>query len=133
MHVGFEILVPALLTMLENESIYLNFPGRKLLMELNAVKLGGINPEMLYETPTMLLHSLEAFIGTLDFDRVGHHKRFGSMMASPASTAAYLIHSSIWDEESEGYVRRVIFEGKGNGLGGVPSVFPTTIFEMTWV
>ncbi|MCJ1344331.1 hypothetical protein MMC31_002534, partial [Peltigera leucophlebia] len=133
MHVLFEILVPALLTMLENESIYLNFPGRKLLMELNAVKLSGINPEMLYETPTTFLHSLEAFIGTLDFDRVGHHKRFGRMMASPASTAAYLIHSSTWDEEAEGYVRRVIFEGKGKGVGGVPSVFPTTIFEMTWV
>lgn len=133
MHVGFEILVPAHLTMLEKESIYLNFPGQKLLMELNAVKLSGINPEMLYETPTTFLHSLEAFIGTLDFDRVGHHKRFGSMMASPASTAAYLIHSSTWDEEAELYIRKVIIEGKGKGAGCVPSVFPTTIFEITWV
>lgn len=54
-------------------------------------------------------------------------------MASPASTAAYLIHASTWDEEAERYVRKVIVEGQGNGVGGVPSVFPTTIFEMTWV
>ena len=133
MHVGFEILVPALLTMLENESIYLSFPGRKLLQGLNAVKLRGINPEMLYATPTTFLHSLEAFIGSLDFDRVSHHKRLGSMMASPASTAAYLIHASTWDEEAERYIRKVIFKGEGKGVGGVPSVFPTTIFEITWV
>lgn len=117
MHVGVEILVPALLTMLENESIFLNFPGRKLLQGLNAVKLRCINPEMLYATPTTFLHSLEAFIGTLNFDRVIHHKRLGSMMASPASTAAYLIHASTWDEEAERYIRKVIVEGEGKGVG----------------
>lgn len=77
MHVGFEKLIPTLLTMLENENIYLNFPGPKLLQELNAVKVNGIDLEKLYKTPTTFLHSLEAFIGTLDFDRMGHHKRFG--------------------------------------------------------
>lgn len=54
-------------------------------------------------------------------------------MASPASTAAYPIHSSTWDDEAESYLRTVIAEGAGEGRGGVPSTYPTPTFESTWV
>ena len=133
-HVGFEILVPAMLKMLEDENIKFDYPGQRTLLKLNAVKLKLFSAEVLYgETKTTLLHSLEAFIGKIDFDRVRHHKTFGSMMASPASTAAYLMSTSEWDYEAEQYLRKATREGSGMSGGGAPSVFPIPIFESSWV
>ena len=132
-HVGFEILIPALLSMLEAKSIRFDFHGRRSLERLNAIKLMKFDPEILYNSPGTLTHSLEAFIGLVNFDRLKDHTIFGSMMASPASTAAYLMNSTSWDNEAETYIRRVVNEGSGKGNGGVPCVFPTPIFEVTWV
>lgn len=132
--VGFEILVPALLAMLEAEGISFAFPGRDSLHALYQTKMSNFDPQILYgTTKTTLLHSLEALVGRIDFDRIRHHKTFGGMMGSPASTAAYLLHSSTWDDEAELYIRRVLSEGAGEDNGGVPSVFPIPIFEITWV
>ena len=133
LHVGFEILIPVLLSMLESENIRFVFPGRHKLEAFNERKLARFDPEELYRTPTTFLHSLEAFIDRVDFDRLSYHKTSGSMMASPASTAAYLMRSSIWDGEAELYLRKAIHEGCGKGIGGVPSVFPMPIFEVSWV
>ena len=134
MHVGVEFLVPALLSMLEEEQIVLDFPQKPFLMRLSEKKLSKFNPEMLYGSQkTTLLHSLEAFIGKINFDRVEHHKLFGSMMGSPSSTAAYLMNRSDWDSEAEMYLRDVIANSGGRGTGGVPSVYPSNIFEITWV
>ncbi|KAI9870614.1 MAG: hypothetical protein M1830_004046, partial [Pleopsidium flavum] len=134
MHVGFEILVPALLSMLEQEKIYFTFPGQQSLATLNERKLWKFDPRILYgTTSTTLLHSLEAFVGKVDFNQVIHHKTFGSMMASPSSTAAYLMNCSSWDVEAEMYIRNAITHGGGNGSGGLPSAFPCNIFELTWV
>ncbi|KAI1459354.1 terpene synthase family protein [Annulohypoxylon moriforme] len=132
-HVGFEIIVPSLLELLEQEGIAFNFAGRPVLEQLRAAKLSGFKPEMLYGThkPTAI-HSLESFIGKIDFDRVAHHKVEGALMASPSSTAAYLINASDWDDESEAYLRHVIYS-VGKGSGGVPSAFPSTYFEYTWL
>lgn len=132
-HVGFEMLVPALLRMLATEKMSFIFPGQQSLEVLNEEKLKKIKPETLYTSTTTMLHSLEAFIGRINFDKIGHQKKFGSMMASPASTAAYLMHCSTWDTEAESYIRKVILEGEGKGSGGLPSVFPAPIFELTWV
>ena len=132
-HVGFEMLVPALLSMLEMESIRFDFGGRQSLEKLNAIKLKKFDPEIFYNSPGTLTHSLEAFIGLVNFDRLKDRTNFGSMMASPASTAAYLMNSTSWDLEAETYIRKVVYEGTGKGNGGVPCVFPTPIFEVTWV
>jgi hypothetical protein len=135
-HVGFEIIVPAMLGLLEKEkpAVSFKFRGASQLMKINASKMSRFKPKMLYG-PTRLtaLHSLEAFIGQINFDRVKHHKVQGSMLGSPSSTAAYLMHSSKWDDESEQYLRRVVKSAAGQGCGGVPSAFPSTYFEFTWV
>ncbi|MCJ1438192.1 hypothetical protein MMC27_007579 [Xylographa pallens] len=132
-HVGFEILVPALLSMLEDEDIQLDFPGKKALNKLYRLKLAKFEPSYLYSSRSTFIHSLEAFIGKVDFDKLRHHQTFGSMMGSPASTAAYLMQRSSWDLEAELYLKGVIAQGAGKGSGGVASVFPTNIFEATWV
>ena len=133
-HVGFEILVPTLLEMLKDEQVFLPFPDYHRLMALNQLKLKKFNPLMLYgEAKTTLLHSLEGFAGRIDFNKVRHHLVDGNMMASPSSTAAYLMNSSVWDDEAEAYLRNTIAWSAGIGSGRVPSAFPTSIFEISWV
>ncbi|KAI1816639.1 terpene synthase family protein [Poronia punctata] len=135
-HVGFEIIVPAILELLEKEdpSLVFEFGSKKLLMKIHDKKMARFRPEFLYGPRRFTaLHSLESFIGKLDFDKVRHHKVNGSMLGSPSSTAAYLMHSSEWDEESEDYLRHVIRNAAGRGSGAVPSAFPSTHFEITWI
>ena len=132
--VGFEILVPALLSMLEQENVVFKFPGKDDLTALNEKKLKTIELRILYgDRKTTLLRSLEAFVGKLNFDRIQHHKTFGSMMGSPASTAAYLMNRSAWDEDAEDYLRNAISNSTSAGEGSLPSVYPSNIFELTWV
>ncbi|KAI0598800.1 terpene synthase family protein [Biscogniauxia sp. FL1348] len=132
-HVGFEIIVPSVLELLEQEGIVFDFAGRSMLEQLRAAKLSGFNPEMLYGAhKSTIIHSLESFIGKIDFDKVAHHRVEGALMASPSSTAAYLMNASTWDDESEAYLRHVICS-TGKGSGGVPSAFPSTYFEYTWL
>lgn len=134
LHVGFEILVPALLDYLQVENINFTFPGKERLFQIREQKLSRFKPEFLYAPfQTTALHSLEAFVGLIDFDRVHHHKVNGSFMASPSSTAAVLMNASKWDPECEEYIRHVIEYSSGKASGGVPSAFPSTIFEITWM
>ncbi|KAL1965541.1 hypothetical protein VTN77DRAFT_5624 [Rasamsonia byssochlamydoides] len=129
LHVGFEILVPALLECLRREGLEFQFPGSKALVAINQQKLAGFSPSILYSSQeTTLLHSLEAFIGKVDFDKISHHLRNGAMMGSPSSTAAYLMNCSTWDHQAEAYLRAVASAGHG----AVPSAFPTPVFEITW-
>ena len=133
-HVSFEILIPALLDMLEELGATFEFKGREHLLAIRNRKMAKFDPSTCYgNSSSTALHSLEALTGIIDFDRVKHRKVFGSMMASPASTAAYLINSSVWDDEAEAYLCHVISAGTGKNSGGVPSAFPTTLFEITWV
>lgn len=135
-HVGFEIIVPSLLDLLRAENLLpdFHFNGEVILRQLNSAKLSKFEPGMLYSRKaSTAVHSLEAFIGKVDFDKLSHHKTNGSMMGSPSSTAAYLIHTSHWDDEVEAYLRHVIAAGAGKGSGAVPSAFPSAFFEYTWV
>lgn len=133
-YVGFEILVPALLEQLETKGIHFAFQGRQTLMSMNQRKVHNFRPEMVYSPhKTTLVHSLEALVGKIDFDRVSHHlDQRGSMMGSPAATAAYLMNGSTWDDAAEAYLKRVVMASSGMGSGGVPGAFPSSFFELTW-
>lgn len=134
--VGFEIIVPALLDLLRIENISFDFPGQTALRTLNEAKMASIDINVLYKKPaiqTSIVHSLEALVGRVDFNRVRHHTVNGSMMASPSSTAAYLIFGSDWDDEAEVYLSQVIAHYRERAFRGVPSAFPITIFELSWV
>ncbi|KAL8825031.1 MAG: hypothetical protein Q9191_004664 [Dirinaria sp. TL-2023a] len=133
--VGFELLAPSLLNLLEDEGHFLDFPGKEQLLDIRNQKLSRARPETLYDRPpSALLHSLEAFHcrKDLSFDRFAHQKVGGSMMASPSATASYLIRCREWDDEAEAYLRLVVSNGQGKGSGGVPSAYPSTNFELAW-
>jgi hypothetical protein len=133
-HVGFEILVPTLLELLDGYGESFTFKSRQTLFDIRAMKLARIYLKLLYsKQKTSALYSFEAFVGKIDFDKVGHHKVLGSMMGSPSATAACLIYSSKWDSKSEDYLRHVLQFGSGSGNGRVPSAFPSHLFEICWV
>lgn len=133
-HVGFEIILPTILRLLEKKGLRFEFVGWADLTALNALKLSKFKPQYLYSSQKFTaLHSLESFIDIVDFDKVSHHKESGAFMASPSSTAAYLMHASSWDNECEEYLRTVVQNGSRQGNGGVPSAYPSTYFEITWV
>ncbi|KAL8897928.1 MAG: hypothetical protein Q9207_006959 [Kuettlingeria erythrocarpa] len=132
LHVGFEILVPSLLRQLRLFDIHFRFPGHSALMYLHNQKLRRFDPSLVCSTKsTTLLHSLEAFVGLVDFDQVGHHcSEFSGILGSPAATAAYLINAATWDGRAESYLRTVV---TAHGTSGtVPSAYPTCIFELSW-
>ena len=133
--VGFEMLIPVMLDLLDRQHISFNFPAHSALRALCHRKMATIPFEKLYKHPHSVLHSLEAFFlnETFDFDRMRTHKVLNSMLGSPAATAAYLMKCSAWDSDAEDYLRQVIAEGAGRSCGGVPSAFPSNIFETTWV
>jgi hypothetical protein len=134
-HIGVELIIPALLEYLrhEDDSLHFEFESKGALDGMAAEKLSRFRPEMLYEQrPSSALHSLEAFIGKLDFDKVGHHLFNGSMMASPSSTAAYLMNASNWDDRAEGYLQDVNRRGTGHGDGGIAGTYPIHYFEFNW-
>jgi chaperone required for assembly of F1-ATPase len=73
-------------------------------MELNAAKVTRRRSALTGSKQTTLTHSLEAFVGTLDYDQVKNHKMpNGSMLVSPSSTAAYLMNTTEWDDKAEAY------------------------------
>lgn len=137
--VGFEVILPALMRLLEQYGYHFEkqLPGKhgKSLTAPYEKKVSKLFPVLFSEIPTTLIHSLEAFAGSLDYDKVKHHRSpRGDMLGSPSSTAAYLMFALTWDEEAFEYLRSVVTEmAPQTGKGGVPSAFPTHIFETTWV
>jgi len=130
-HVGFEVLVPRLLHQLSAFDVHFDFPGEKQLQSLYTRRIKKFRPEMVYASvSTTLIHSLEALIGLVDFDKVRHHcTGRNGMLGSPAATAAYIMNATDWDEKAESYLRRVV----AHYGAAVPSAFPTEIFEISWV
>ena len=131
-HVGFEILIPSLLRQLKSFNIQFDFPGYSILMHLYNEKLQKFSSKLVYSTKsTTLLHSLEAFIGLVNFDKVGHHcNEVSGILGSPAATAAYLINATAWDDRAERYLKMVV--AASGETGAVPSAYPTCLFEISW-
>ena len=133
-HVAFEILVPSLLEQLATEGYHFHFKGQEELTQMYHAKMSKFSPDMLYgEHKSTALHSLEALVGQVDFAKLSHHKVDGSMMASPSSTAAYLMENKDWDQDAQSYLQHVVDAGPGRRSGLVPGAFPSTYFELSWV
>ncbi|KAI1809974.1 hypothetical protein GGS20DRAFT_580254 [Poronia punctata] len=134
--VSVELLVVKHISLLQNEGVKIedeDLPYLSGLKMLNAAKLSKFPLSTIYDAPSTYLHSLEAFSGDIDFSRLTRWREDnGSMMGSPASTAAYLMDVPEWDSKAEQYLRTVIKLGPGRGDWSVPCAWPTTIFETCW-
>ncbi|KAJ5537187.1 hypothetical protein N7513_010373 [Penicillium frequentans] len=132
--VGFELCLPVLLQQLEKYGLIFNVPGIERINKMREMKLGKIPAETLYgESKLAVSYSLEGFIGHVDFDRINHQKVLGSMSASPASTAVYMMYRSSWDHEAEAYLRQVVNLSINEENRDIPAFYPSTTFETTWV
>jgi hypothetical protein len=132
--VAFEIIIPNLLDLLAVEGIHFQFPSSDVLRQLHHEKMSKFDLSLLYNFPSTVLHSLESLIShPLQFNKISHHLNKGSMMASPSSTAAYLMCASKWDEDAEKYLHDALENGGRIAEGVVTSVFPITTFELAWV
>jgi hypothetical protein len=132
--IGFEVLIPKHLSLLASVGIKFDIPKLAPLQLLYEAKIAKLSSTLVYNAPSSMLHSLEALVGVVDFDRLRcWRQKNGSMMGSPSSTAAYLMNATEWDDESEAYIRTVIEQGTGKGNGSVPCAWPTSIFEVSWV
>nr|CAP07655.1 copalyldiphosphate/kaurene synthase [Sphaceloma manihoticola] len=136
-HIGVELILPSLLEQLRQINPVLHstrFKAEQDLTRMHEEKLRHFDVSSLYSSrPSSALHSLEAFLGKLDFDRVGHHLYHGSMMASPSSTAAYLIGASTYDSTAEAYLSHILKCTAKGSPGGIPGTFPITNFEYSWI
>ncbi|KAI0456306.1 Ent-kaurene synthase [Xylaria acuta] len=127
----FGILVVNHLSLLHNAGLNFEFSQLGSLKAIRDTKLAKLLRDEIHQVPSSSYGSLEAFIGHIDFDRVCHWlDENGSIMGSPASTAAYLMHASVWDDAAELYLRDALNHGLMDG--SVPCAWPTTIFEVSW-
>lgn len=134
--VGFEILITQHINLLAADGVTVAFPCQSQLHAVFREKQKRLSSlqQFIYQGPSTLLHSLEALVGHINFDRIRcWQEPNGSMMNSPSSTAAYLMHTSEWDQDAETYLRTVLRQGTGRHEGCVPCAWPTTIFEVSWV
>ncbi|KAL4744449.1 hypothetical protein BDW72DRAFT_209005 [Aspergillus terricola var. indicus] len=130
-HSWFEMIVPVLLRLLEQEGLHFTFPAKKDLLQLYE-KASSADMTWIYDNgPCKIpLFCLEAFLWKVDFSRLSHMVTFtAGVTASPASTAAYLIHSGVWSRDGEAYLRHVV---STRGDGSVGGIFPLAIFESCW-
>ncbi|PYH68076.1 uncharacterized protein BO88DRAFT_342891 [Aspergillus vadensis CBS 113365] len=133
--IGAELWLPKMLELIEEEDIHLdNECVLAWILPARDKRISRFSIETFYERGfTSVAHSLEGLIGYADFSRVSRLKSCGSMMGSPSATAAYLIYSETWDADAEAYIRRALNSPYAGQNGGVPSTYPTTAFEASWV
>jgi hypothetical protein len=122
---------------LEEEGIVFEIPGKDRILKLRREKLSRFPLEVLYSPAGLFqpspLFTLEGFIGILDFGKLSHHLRCGSMFFSPSSTAVYLMESPVWDPAAEAYLHHVVEQSNVKNERCVPQMFPTSTFDINWV
>ncbi|QKX54174.1 uncharacterized protein TRUGW13939_01258 [Talaromyces rugulosus] len=132
--VGIELWLPVLLQQLKEMGVVFNVPGIDRINLMREKKLSKIPAEALYGKYKLAsAHSLERFIGLVDFDQIHHQKTVGSMCGSPASTAVYLMYCTSWDEEAEAYLRYAVNLCIKEEKRSLPHIFPATTFQTTCV
>lgn len=134
-NVAFEILLTCHLRYLESYGVKFQIPNFMDISRLGEAKLRKLDLGAIYAgKASTVAHSLEALIGIIDFDKIRPQLMSnGSMMASPSSTAAFLMSASEWNFQAEEYLISVFENGEGRGNGAFPCAYPTEIFETSWV
>ncbi|ONK76443.1 uncharacterized protein A4U43_C03F27940 [Asparagus officinalis] len=129
MPIGFEVTFTSLIDIAKGLGLEVPYddPALKKIYAKRNLKLKRIPKEVMHETPTTLLHSLEG-MANLDWTRLLKLQSMdGSFLFSPSSTAYALMQTG--NIKSLEYLQRVV--EKFNG--GVPNVYPVDLFEHIWV
>ena len=140
-HPGFELLVPKLLRILDHEGFpFSGFPGHDDLMQLHHAKLHELGVATVEQALSNknILWNLEAFVGLADpeffgdltSEQVAHHLTiWGSMMGSPAATAAYSLYDRTNDQTVYMHLRNCygLPSLDPNIHGGISPLFPASI------
>jgi halimadienyl-diphosphate synthase len=134
--VAFEILVPKHLEELEKLGVVFEFPDKAELLKIYHHKLSICSPELIYSGKSGLIHSLEAFAPSVDFQRLKPLQADnGSYGNSPAATAAILIHHNPeWDTVAFEWLQHLSNQARRTGdPGAMPNAYPIDAFEGSWV
>lgn len=127
--VGFELLLPELLSEAKAFGLRLPYQNWAFVERIQAEKLSRIPPLAIYSGPSPLTHSIE-FLGDRFLPVLVARCQFdnGSYGISPSSTA--YVHNRMPAEGTARYLRRVqaVYD-----TGGVPYVHPFEMFETSWV
>ena len=133
--VGFEVLVPALLSELENFGVVFKFPNKAQLLKLYHEKICISSPKLIYSGKSTLIHSLEAFGHAVDFQLLNSLQAAnGSYGCSPSATAAVLIYGSEWDKSAADWLTHLSNKSCiQDEPGAMPNAYPIDAFESSWV
>jgi halimadienyl-diphosphate synthase len=126
--VGFEMILPTLLTEGRDLNVDLPYVQLRHLEGERSKKLSLLPAEHLFETQTTALFSLEAFAGSIDPQSVENLLlENGSMATSPSATAFFLSQVPDWRSQypkSTAYIEELL----ARDYTGLPTVAPCDIF-----
>nr|AEZ55684.1 copalyl diphosphate synthase 2 [Salvia miltiorrhiza] len=126
---GFEIVVPALVQRAKDLGIQGLPYDHPLINEIAITKEGRLKKipkDMIYQTPTTLLFSLEG-LGDLEWERILQlQSGDGSFLTSPSSTAHAFMQTK--DEKCLKFIDNAV----KNCNGGVPHTYPVDVFARLW-
>lgn len=128
-----ELLAPMVAGRLRTQGLPIPLAGLEPLRARGAERRARLPVEALYHVRSPLIHALEAFGPTLDYQRVrARRTRDGGYGASPAATASVLLHAPEWDQSAANWLTRLARRGRGQGSGGMPATHPLDVFEAAW-
>jgi halimadienyl-diphosphate synthase len=128
-----ELLAPMVAEKLQTRGLPIPLAGLELLQARGAERRARLPVEALYHARSPLIHALEAFGPTLDYQRVrAWRTRDGGYGASPAATASVLLHAPEWDHSAARWLTRLTRRHGGQRNGGMPATHPLDVFEAAW-
>jgi halimadienyl-diphosphate synthase len=128
-----ELLAPMVADRLRAQGLLIPLAGLEPLRVRGAERRARLPVEALYHARSPLIHALEAFGPTLDYQRVrARRTRDGGYGASPAATASVLLHAPEWDQSAANWLTRLARRGGGQLSGGMPATHPLDVFEAAW-
>ncbi|XP_042008580.1 copalyl diphosphate synthase 2, chloroplastic-like isoform X2 [Salvia splendens] len=125
---GFEIVFPALVQRAKNvgvQGLPYDHPLIKEIASIKEERLKKIPKDMIYQTPTSLLYSLEG-IGDLEWENMLKlQSADGSFLTSPSSTAYVFMHTK--DQKCFDFIQNAV-----KNCNGAPHTYPVDIFARLW-
>nr|AZB50384.1 terpene synthase 1 [Salvia yangii] len=126
---GFEIVVPALVQRAKDlgiQGLPYDDPLIKEIADTKERRLKKIPKDMIYQTPTTLLFSLEGQ-GDLEWEKILKlQSGDGSFLTSPSSTAHVFVQTK--DEKCLKFIENAV----KNCSGGAPHTYPVDVFARLW-